>query len=392
MSGAPAVEFVAGAHGEALVFSMRRVADLVAYCMNYEFEDVMVAAMGADRVDAVRLDATELERRIYKVLHRVTGSAGAALKLTPHLDARPPKKQYELFVAVFNHPYEVFALRAIAPWRQMCRRAVCVLTEVWDDNLPAYLLQSLGDFDHVYVSSNSVDAVAKLSGRPCSYLAYSVDAIQMCPFPKPPMRSIDVLGIGRRSAVTHEALIRQARERGLFYYYDTTRTKAVANAALQITFSVMNAAEHRLKLATLLKRSRYYLASRARANETDLADKIDDISGRFFEGAAAGAIMLGDPPRTGPYLSLFDWPDAVVKMPFDQPEIAAVIEQLDADPERCVRIRRENMINGLLRHDGVHRLRKILEDAALPIPEGVLVRERRLRELADAVRTQPIAP
>ena len=182
------------------------------------------------------------------------------------------------------------------------------------------------------------------------------------------------------------------RERDLFYYYDTVRSRAVPNAAMQVTFSVMNHAEHRLKLATLLKRSRYYLASRARANETDLADKIDDISGRFFEGAAAGAIMLGDPPRSGPYLSLFDWPDAVVKMPFDQPEIAAVIEQLDADPERCIRIRRENMINALLRHDGVHRLRKILEDAALPIPEGVLAREGRLRELADAVRTQPIAP
>lgn len=392
MSRTPPAEFVVGAHGQALVFSMRRVADLVAYCMNYEFEDTMVNAMGADRVDVARLDSAELERKIYKVLHRLIGSPRTALKLTPRLDAEPPRKTYELFVAVFNHPYEVFALRAISPWREKCRRAVCILTEVWDHDLPAYLLQSLADFDHVYVSCNSVKPVAKLSGRPCSYLPYSVDAIQMCPFPNPPVRSIDVLGIGRRSGVTHEALIRQARDRKLFYYYDTARTRAVAKASLQVTFSVMDPAEHRLKLASLLKRSRYYLASRAHANETEVANQIDDISGRFFEGVASGAIMLGDPPRSGPYLSLFDWPEAVVKMPFDQPEIMSVIEQLDADPQRCIRIRRENMINGLLRHDGVYRLRQILEDAALPMPEGVLARERRLRELADAVRLQAIAP
>jgi hypothetical protein len=79
-------------------------------------------------------------------------------------------------------------------------------------------------------------------------------------------------------------------------------------------------------------------------------------------------------------------------MPYEQAQFVSVIPPLEADPARCIRIRRENMINALLRHDGVYRLRTILEDAALPIPEGVLTRERRLRELADAVRTEPIAP
>ena len=200
MSGTPAVEFVAGACGEALIFSMRRVADLVAYCMNYEFEDVMVQVMGADRVDLLRNDTVELERRIYKALNLVVRSPRLALKLTPTMDAQPPKKTYELFVATFSSPYELFALRAIAPWREKCRRAVCIVTEAWDDDLPAYLLKSLGDFDHVYVSSNIVESIARLSGRPCSYLPFSVDAITMCPFPNPPVRTIDVLGVGRRSA------------------------------------------------------------------------------------------------------------------------------------------------------------------------------------------------
>jgi hypothetical protein len=168
-------------------------------------------------------------------------------------------------------------------------------------------------------------------------------------------------------------------------------TTGVADAARQVTFSVTDSGEHRFKLASMLKRSRYYLASRARANEWQSA-RLDEVSGRFFEGAAAGAIMIGDPPRTGPYLELFDWPDALIPTPFDCADIGEVMASLDADPERCTRIRRANMVNALLRHDGVHRLRKILDDAGLPASPGLLAREARLRELSDVVRAAPVIP
>ena len=116
------------------------------------------------------------------------------------------------------------------------------------------------------------------------------------------------------------------------------------------------------------------------------------MSGRFFEGAAAGAIMIGEPPRSGKYLELFDWPDAVVRTPFDAPHIGETIAELEADPERCVRIRRNNMVNALLRHDCAHRYHQILNDAGIAAPPGLLSRERRLRELADIVRDANIAP
>src|SRR5262249_14922673 len=157
-----------------------------------------------------------------------------------------------------------------------------------------------------------------------------VDALGFCPLPNPPARSIDVLGIGRRSAVTHAALLARARERGIFYYYDTIRmTSGVSHAGQQVTFSVMDPAEHRFKLASLLKLSRYFLASRARANEP-VAEQ-DELSGRFFEGAAAGAVMIGVRPRTGKFLTQFDWPEAVVDAPWDDPDVGALIERLGAE-------------------------------------------------------------
>lgn len=387
----PPVRLVPGSTRDTLVFSMRDVADLPAYCVTYEFEDLVVELTGADRVGPSRLEAVEFQRRLYKVFYALARSPALPMSLTPRLGGLRLDKDYDLFVALFNSPYEVFALRSVPDWRVRCRRAVCVLTEAWETDLPEYLLRSLQDFDHVYLAANPVSAVARLTGRPCSYLPLGVDALELCPYPKPPLRSIDVLGIGRRSEVTHQKLLELACKRGLFYYYDTVRTKSVANAAKQVTFSVIEPREHRFKLANLLKRSRFYLASKARINEATAA-QADEVSSRFFEGAAAGTIMIGDPPTTGPYLELFDWPEVVIAAPFDDEAIGDRLATLDADPERCSRIRSHNMIHALRRHDWVYRLRRILEESQLPVPQSVPEREAELLRRAALVQEADVMP
>lgn len=390
--GTPAIELVPGARGDILVLSMRRVANLAANCLQYEFEDVTIDITGADRADPTRLELAEFERKVYKTLHKVTSSASLAMSATTKLGGLRLSKTYDLFLPVFNDPYELFALSQVPGWRKHCRYAACLITEAWETMLPKYLLETLAEFDHIYLSSNPTESVSKITGRPCSYLPIGIDALGFCPYPNPPLRSIDVLGIGRRSPETHAALLALARERGLFYYYDTIRaTSGVADAARQVTFSVTDPAEHRFKLAAMLKRSRFFLASRARANEWQAA-QVDELSGRFFEGAAAGAIMIGEAPRSGKYLELFDWPDAVISTPFAAPNIAETIAELEADPERCIRIRRDNMVNALLRHDTAYRVHKILDDAGIPAPRGLLAREARLRERAELVQSATIAP
>jgi hypothetical protein len=73
-------------------------------------------------------------------------------------------------------------------------------------------------------------------------------------------------------------------------------------------------------------------------------------------------------------------------MPFDAPEVLARIEELEADPARQERIRKENVANALLRHDWVHRLRTMLEPVGVAPTPRMLAREGRLRSLADEVR------
>jgi hypothetical protein len=389
--GSSPIRLLPGSQGDVLLFSMRRVANLVGYCFQYEFEDVIAGLTGADRAEPLDLGLIELERKIYKALSYVSSSSSFALRATPQMRGLRLEKTYDLFLPIFNHAYEVFAVNAIRGWRKRCRYAACVIGEVLEWDMPEYLLESLAQFDRIYVCSNPVASVQKITGRPCSYLPLAVDVPTFCPFPKPPERSIDVVGIGRRSEATHAALLNLARSGRLFYYYDTVRmSSGVANPTQQVSFSVIDSSEHRFKLASLLKRSRFYLASRARANE--LSEEYDEVSGRFFEGAAAGAIMVGEPPTSGRFLTLFDWPDSVVRAPFDDPDIEDTLRQLEGDPERCRRIRRDNMVNALLRHDWAYRLRTILDDAGMQIPPSLLAREAFLQELAELVRSRTLTP
>ncbi len=376
-----ATHFVPGRGGDVLVLSMRGLANLVAYSLPYEFEDVVVDVAGADRVDVGGDKALELARRSYKLAQLVTRSRrfAEAISVKPstvHLD-----RDYELFLPVFNDAYELFALGCIPDWRKRCRIAACFVSEIWVQLLPGYLLELLAEFDHVFLGvSHPVADVERIIGRPCSYLPLATDVLRFSPFPEPPPRSIDLCNIGRRSRATHEALLKLAADRQIFYYYDTVAASGIGGK--QRTFSVENASEHRLLLASLLQRSRYFFANRGRINEPELVRGHHEISGRFYEGAAAGTIMLGEPPETDEFRRQFDWPDAVIRFPFECPDAGRILAALDEDPQRLASIRRDNTHNAALRHDWLHRLRSVFETLGLQPTEAMHARELRLQAIA----------
>src|SRR4029079_5540706 len=99
-----------------------------------------------------------------------------------------------------------------------------------------------------------------------------------------------------------------------------------------------NPRAHRLWLSICLRRSRYYVANRARVNEPESARGNEEVSGRFYEGLAAGAVLVGEPPRSDEFRLAFDWPDAVIHLPFDSPDVGDVLARLDSDLARMDRI------------------------------------------------------
>ena len=367
---------------KVLLLSERRIADLVAYCIAYEFEDTFAAVTDAQRIDATDLSALEFSRRVYKLARLATGSPGLARRLAPH----PRNKvllehDYELFFPVFSHTYELYSLATIPNWRQRCRKAACYITEVWSEMLPEYLLELLSGFDHIFLGSrHSVEDVARITGRPCSYLPLAVDVPRFAPASPDAPRGIDVCNIGRRSPVTHWALLEEAERRRSFYYYDTV---AASGADLKHrTFRVDSPHEHRRMLATILKHSRYFIAHRAYVNRPEFTDGREEISARFYEGAAAGTVMIGEAPRVDEFKRQFDWPDAVIHVPFDAPDIGRILADLDGDPERLRAVRRNNVREAALRHDWLHRIQVVFDVLGLKPTDGMRARAQQLDQIA----------
>lgn len=388
-SGANPTRFIPGDGGRVLMLSMRRINNVVANCMNYEFEDVVAESTGADRVEVGNFPALERSRRAYRIVRELTGAAALARAAAPAPPVVRLERDYDLFFPVFNHPHELYALAAVPDWRRRCRLAACFLNEPTRNLLPKYLLELLREFDYVFLGIRGpVDAVARMAGRPCAYLGSGTDALRFSPLPGRPRRAIDVCNIGRRSAVTHDALLAMARAGEIFYYFDTVAASGFDMK--QRTFQVQDPAEHRFLFASLLRRTRYYVANRARANEPEFNGGQDEIAGRFYEGAAAGTIMIGAPPDADHFRQQFDWPDAVIRMPFDFPEIRRFLRELDQDPMRIESARARNAHFAALRHDWIYRYLRVLETLDLKPGPKVLERVDRLQALAgEALKMAP---
>lgn len=373
---------VQGPGGPVLLLSMRRLADLVAYCAQYEFEDVITEVTGADRAEATDAAALEFSRRSYKLLRLAGRSRRLAGGLTPRPALQRLQRDYQLFLPIFNHTHELYALRTIPDWRARCRWAACFITEVWSHLLPAYLLELLSEFDHVFIGTrHCVEEVARICGRPCTYLPQAADVLRFSPWPNQPPRSIDVCNIGRRSPLTHESLVAMAAARKIFYYFDTF-AGGTGGDPKQRTFRVADPRQHRLLLASLLQRSRYFIANRSRVDEPEHTGGHEEIAGRFYEGAAAGAVLLGEPPNADHFRTQFGWPDAVIRMPFDCPDIERVLAELDADPQRLARIGHENARQAALQHDWLHRLEIVFKTVGMEPTPAMVDRRRRLNDLA----------
>jgi len=237
----------------------------------------------------------------------------------------------------------------------------------------------LDQFDYVFLlHSACIPQLPLYTRADCSFLPIGVDCLISTPYPSHPERVVDVYSIGNRSGDVHRQLVTLAQSRNLFYVYDS----------LSSTDSgVKDWGEHRLLLANTIKRSRYFIgfspATLANSKTRTVAGE-QVLPGRLFEGAAGGAIILGTAPQCPEFRECFDWPDAVIEVSPDSSDIAAIIDELDAQPQRTERIRRTNAVRCLLQHDWVYRWEHILCKVGMePLPQ-LHHRKAELNEIAAA--------
>lgn len=358
-----------------LVATPRRFMKSVVWAYLYELEDIIGAV---DHVDFVHFEYEPGSgRRLNRKGGKIERVLGWGLERATRLKPIRLQQDYDLFFCVLLSPFHLNYISAIQGLRDHCRSSACLIIEVWKDQIEQYpeMLRVVADFDDVYVGSSQVsEVVGKVVSGRCEYLPPSIDAIRFCPWPNPPNRTIDMYQMGRRSPKTHDALMEIAARDNFFYYFDSTNGSAFRNYA-----------DHRIHLANLIKRSSFFVANRAKADLPKQTNGQDEIGLRFFEGAAAGAVMIGDYPKCPEFHQYFDWPDAVIQLDFGSTEVGELIRELEAQPERLTRIRHDNVVNSLRRYDFLYRWDHILARAGLRVSDRSQIRRQVLAELAKEI-------
>lgn len=355
------------------LFSQRHLQRLVSRCAEYEFEDLICEI---DDAEVLMPEPRCWFRFGQKVANQLARHLSVA-SVNPGIRKLQLNKNYDLFFAICQFPSDLLSLNAIDGWKQRCRTSVCWLAEIWACEVCKLKghLKMLSQFDYVVIPSmGSVQPVKDVIGERCVYVTAGIDTIRFCPYPNPPDRSIDVYSMGRKSPITHQALLKMAEQRKIFYVYDTFEN-----------MKTLLPRDHRILVANIAKRSRYFIANAPKIDRQFETNGQGEISYRFFEGAAAGTVMIGKHPENEVFRKYFDWPDAVINVPYNTPNIADILADLDAQPERLEKIRKNNVVQSLLRHDWVYRWRAILDIVGLEPRPALIAREERLKKLAQDV-------
>jgi hypothetical protein len=359
-----------------LLVSPRRLEKDIWRCGQIECEDLLCEI---DDVELIAPRSVESGQSLIakQAARAVRRLAGAQLSFPSRVLPLELERDYDLLVFYAAQPIDTALLDSVANWRKRCKKAVLLVDELWLIHMdPDKHVQRFKQFDLLATMFyNSVEPLQAYTGVPSVWMPPGVDTLQFFPGLNPPPRTIDVYAMGRRSNESHDALATDATARNWTYLFDTVQANG-ARDSLQ---------EHRRQLAELVKRSRYFVANKAKVDAPDHRGTQDEIGFRSFEGAAGGAVLLGETPNVPSLQKLFDWPDAHIHVPYGSKDFAKVIDSLDADPERVQRIRRANVVNSLRRHDWAHRWRDILGHLGMPPTKRLTERLATLEERARAI-------
>lgn len=353
-----------------LVYSIRDFDRSISRTSLYEFQNVVADIEGADML-APGSKTIEVPKRIEKVVDRF----GFELKQKPTPDLFQIDRDYDVFFTVVQSIDDVAALKKVPRWASHFKKKILLISDVWRAFIKRQAFaQPLREFDIVCsYGSGALDVLQdELPNTEVMFLPGAVDTLSFAPGDRTLPRTIDVYSMGRKSDETHAAFLKWAKDTGRFYLCDVLEAQFVHDTA-----------EYRAHSINLARRSKYFIAYRGLVNRPEVTQH--EIGVRFFEGAAAGCILLGEAPENEHFPELFDWPDPIVHLPYGSTEPAKVIAQLEEDPARLAKMRQNNIGHSLGRHDIAHRWRDLMDKLGLPLRQSHVQRLDRLEKASAAV-------
>lgn len=357
-----------------LLVTLRRLNTHAAWCSNFEFEDVIRSVDDVDMLELEPAPHFELRQHIARSI-AWRSRYRAFTDLNPGVKPVRLNRDYDVFVFVCMNVWDLLYLNAVANWKARCKVKLCYMSEFYAGQAAElqHLLRRLEDFDQIFQPFlDSVGAISKIVNKPCHRLPHAADVLRFTPYPKPSARVIDVMSIGRRSEPVHQALRRLAAARNFFYLYDTLPSPLVRPS---------NPIEHREMLASAARVSRFFVTYPAKFGDDETHGQ-SEAGARYFEGAAAGAVLLGQAPGALAFRRDFPWPDAVVELNADGSDVADVLADLSRRPDELARLGGRNAVAALRWYDWAHRWSSILEIAGLAPRPALNERVRALEALS----------
>jgi hypothetical protein len=344
-------------------------------CGHYEAQDILA---DVDDVDLVCPETGRGHnfRKRWQAWRMYRDISGRGVFANPGLKTSKLNCEYDLFLARCQTERELPHINAIEVWKDHCKKSVCWIDELWAATIPKakHWLHAFRQFDHIFTGClGTVGPLSEAIDRPVHWLPGAADTLRFTPYPDAPARAIDIYSIGRRREGIHQQLLQAARRREIFYIYDTFQG-SLAN--------VYDHREHRDYFANVAKRSRYFMVAPGKVDSFGENQGQSEVGHRYCEGAAAGAVLLGQAPHGEAFQQMFPWQDAVIPVESDGSDIMDVVAELASDPERVSAASRRNAVGALLHHDWVYRWKEILKVAGLEPSPRMCARERRLQELA----------
>ncbi len=367
-----------------LLASHRGLYGHISRASSYEFEglieeidDVDLAVPRTEKKGAGSSKTKEVVQK--RALDFIQRRTGADVKLPEPIAKAKVSQQYDLFFTTVLSCGDLTYLQHVDGWRENCRVAIVWIEEFWLLLLKhRKMLSLLEPFDHVIVgAAGTAPELAKAIGKPVHHGAPGVDTKVFCPLPNPPGRTIDVYSMGRRSEDTHRVLLERTRTSNFFYLHDTVKLRDFIN----------DYAEHRTLVSNFAKRSKFFITYKSKPNQQGHTGGQEEFGQRFFEASAAGAVLLGEPPRNDTFPEYFDWEKTGVTCPWGSTDVNDIIDEASKDEARMMQIRRDNVENALRRHDWVYRWERVLQLAGLEPTDAMNARKAELTARADTVQS-----
>ncbi len=368
-------------HPRICMLSMRDVKPEISMCHTYEFEDVIC------EVDDVRLISFQLQLKNSNArkLKLLASKIKSGLNIPPHIMNIRLTEKCDVFFMACQTIDDIRKLQVVEGWKDHCKISVCWLEEFWPGSTSQYKaeLDILAEFDYVIMNcKGGIPSVKEMLSGHCNYMPTGIDTLRFSPYPDYPVRSVDVYSLGRRSSILHQDLLTLSRQQNMFYIYDTINPYKKTISSI-----VRDYRAHRDLIANIIKRSQFFLVNPPKFDEISNTKGQNEIGFRFFEGAASGAVMIGKSPGLEDFRKHFDWPDAVIEIPYEKGSIGDILEDLKSKPERLDAIRSNSIRQSLLRHDWAYRWHAVLDIIGLEAMPGLIDREHRLKKICDTIPT-----